>query len=164
MNELITYRLYFDGYTYDQLISKLVEVPVIAFQKFSLVQATIVATSSRSELMVTTTKELEPIRGGAKVAIVVVVNTRVEGLKELVTPNPIPLVILKIGVGVEVILIDTITHASEVFKTLYIVLKDTLVVERLGFQLVPLVEPIDTIGEQHVNDLTTRIKQVILGD
>jgi hypothetical protein len=108
--------------------------------------------------MVTTTKELEPIRGGAKVAIVVVVNTRVEGLKELVTPNPIPLVILKIGVGVEVILIDTITHASEVFKTLYIVLKDTLVVERLGFQLVPLVEPIDTIGEQHVNDLTTRIK------
>ncbi len=61
MNELVAYRLQFDGYTYDQLISTLIEVPIIVFQKFSLVQATIVATSFRNELVVTTTKELEPI-------------------------------------------------------------------------------------------------------
>jgi hypothetical protein len=34
------------------------------------VQATIIATTSRSELVINTTKELEPIRGGAELAIV----------------------------------------------------------------------------------------------
>jgi hypothetical protein len=64
---------------------------------------------------------------------VVVVNNQVQGLEEPITPKPIPLVILEIGVGVKVILIDTITHASKVFKTLDIILKDTHVVKILGF-------------------------------
>jgi hypothetical protein len=37
-------------------------------------------------------------------------------------------------------------------------------VEELRSQLVLLIEPIDTIGEQHVNDLTAGVKHVVLGD
>jgi hypothetical protein len=42
-------------------------------------------------------------------------------------------------------LIDNITHAFEDFKNL-----DTII-EGLGFQLVPLAEPIDTIGEKLID-------------
>ncbi len=130
-------------------------------------QATTVATSSRNELVVATTEELEPIREGTKLAIVVVVvivNTYVKGLKEHAIPEPIPLVILEIGVGVKVTLINTITHVSKVFKTLNIVLNNAHVVERPWFQLVPLTKPIDTTNEQLVNDLNARVKHVVLGD
>jgi len=58
-------------------------------------------------------------------------------LEKLVTPKPIPLVILKIGVGIDITLINNITHAYEVFKTLDTVLKDTPIIEGLGFQMVP---------------------------
>jgi hypothetical protein len=68
-------------------------------------------------------------------------------LEKPFTPKPIPLVILKIGVGGEVTLIDNITHAFEVFRTLDIILKDTLVTKRPKSQLVPLAEPIDTTSE-----------------
>ncbi len=61
-------------------------------------------------------------------------------------------------------MINTIKHASEVFKILDIILKDTLVDERLGFKLVPLVEPINTTCEQLVDDLITRVKHVVLSD
>ncbi len=37
LNEWVTYWLYFEGYKYDQLTSKLVEVTIIIFQKNSLV-------------------------------------------------------------------------------------------------------------------------------
>jgi hypothetical protein len=37
----------------------------------------------------------------------------------------IPLVILEIGVGIKVTLINNITHASRVFKTPNTILKDT---------------------------------------
>jgi len=47
----------------------LVEVPIIAFQKNSLVQVSTIVTSSWNEPIATTTKELELIRGGAKLAI-----------------------------------------------------------------------------------------------
>jgi hypothetical protein len=57
------------------------------------------------------------------------------------------LVIQKIGVGIEVTLIDNITHAFEDFRTLDIVLKDTLVTKRQKSQPIPLVEPIDTTCE-----------------
>jgi hypothetical protein len=50
-------------------------------------------------------------------------------LEEPITPKPIPLVMPKIRVGVELTLIDTVTHALEVFKTPDIVLNDTHVVE-----------------------------------
>jgi hypothetical protein len=115
--------------------------------------------------MQATTKELEQIQGGAKLTIVVfvvVVNTQVEGLKELVIPKHVLLVIPKIGVGVKVTLIDTITHASKVFKSLKMLLKDTHV-ERPGSQLVLLPKPLDTIGKQLVDDLTTRVKYIITG-
>jgi hypothetical protein len=46
LNELLAYQLHFEGYKYDQLIGKLVEVLVNVFQKFSFVQATTIATSS----------------------------------------------------------------------------------------------------------------------
>jgi hypothetical protein len=62
--------------------------------------------------------------------LVVIVSTHVEGLEELVTLKPVPLIIPKIGVGVKVTLINTITHAFEVFKTPDTISKDTLVVER----------------------------------
>jgi hypothetical protein len=69
-------------------------------------------------------------------------------------------------------LIDNITHAFEVFRTLNIVLKDTHVTERPKSQPVLLVKPIDTIGEQlvdniseqHVDHLIVRVKQIILID
>ncbi len=96
--------------------------------------------------------------------LVVVVSIQVEISKELVTPKLEPLIILEIGVGVEVTLFDIITHAFEVFKTPNIILKDTLAAERLGSRLVILVEPVDTTSEQHVDDLTARVKQIVLGD
>ncbi len=46
LNERIAYWLHFEGYKYDQLTSKLVEVPIIIFQKFSLVQAATIVISS----------------------------------------------------------------------------------------------------------------------
>jgi hypothetical protein len=61
-------------------------------------------------------------------------------------------------------LLDTITHAFEVFKTPYIVLKGTPIAKRSGFKLVLLVEPLDTMGEQHVDDLIARVEHVVLGD
>jgi len=64
----------------------------------------------------------------------------------------------EIGVGVDVTLIDIVTHACEVFKTPNTILKDTPVVESLGFELVPLVELVNTIGEQLANDLTIGVK------
>jgi hypothetical protein len=68
-------------------------------------------------------------------------------LEKIITPKSIPLVILEIGVGIDIILIDNITHAFEVFRTLNTVLMDTPIIEGLRFQLVPLDEPVDTIGE-----------------
>jgi hypothetical protein len=79
-------------------------------------------------------------------------------LQEHVIPKPVPLIIPKIRVGVEVTLINTITHAFEVFKTLDIVLKDTHVVKRLGSQPIILAEHVDTTSEQHVDDLTAIVK------
>jgi hypothetical protein len=68
-------------------------------------------------------------------------------LEKPFTPKPIPLVILKIRVGGEVTLIDNITHAFEVFRSLDIVLKDTFVTKRPKSQPVPLAEPIDITSE-----------------
>jgi hypothetical protein len=61
-------------------------------------------------------------------------------------------------------LIDNITRAFEFFKIWDTILKDTPIAKGPGPQLVPLVEPIYTISEQLVDDLTTRVKHVILGD
>jgi hypothetical protein len=67
------------------------------------------------------------------------------------------LIILKIGVGVEVTLIDIVTHAHEFFKTPNTLLKDTLVTKRPRFQLIALVELVDTTSEQ-LDDLIKRVK------
>ncbi len=93
--------------------------------------------------------------------LVVVVSIQLEELEKLVFPKLVPLAIPKIGVGAHVNLINVVMHASEVFKTPNIILKDTPIVERLGFESIPLAEPIDTIGEQPVDDLVARIEQVI---
>ncbi len=45
MNELVLYRLHFEGYKYDQVIGKLVKVLINVFYKISPMQATIVTTS-----------------------------------------------------------------------------------------------------------------------
>ncbi len=76
-------------------------------------------------------------------------------MEEPITPKLVPLVIPKIGVGEEVTLIDIVTHASNVFRTPNIVLKDTPIVDKPRSKPIPLAEPIDTIGEQHVDDLAT---------
>jgi hypothetical protein len=81
--------------------------------------------------------------------IFVVFNTKVEVLEEPITPKLVPLVLPKIGVGVKVTLIDSVTHASKVFRTLDIVLKDTPIMERLNLQLIHLTVSIDTTCEQH---------------
>jgi hypothetical protein len=149
LNELVTYRLHFEGYKYDQLISKLVEVLVNVLHRGSHVQPVVVATSSWSEHVVTTTEEPKRIRGGAdQLAIVsctlplsiesmevfvIVFNTQVKALEELVILKPIPLILPKIGVGTMIILIDSITHTSEVFRTPNIVLKDICYGETINF-------------------------------
>jgi len=79
-------------------------------------------------------------------------------LEELIIPKPIPLVILEIGVGVEVTLIDIVTHTFEVFKTLDIILKDTLIDEKLKSQPIILAKLINTTGEQLVDDLAIGVK------
>ncbi len=170
MNELVSYWLHFEGYTYDRFNGKLDDVPIIICQPM---QAATPDTNSRSEPIVTTIEELEPIRGGAKLTIVsctlslpiksmevlvVVVSIQVEELEEPVIPKLVPLGIPKIRVGVEVTLINIVTHASKVFKTPNIVLKDTPIVDKPRFESIPLSKPIDTIGEQHVDDLVARIE------
>ncbi len=70
LNELVTCQLQFDGFTFDQLIGKLVEVLVTIFQKFSHVWVVTITISSWNKIVVTTSKELKPIRRGAKLAIV----------------------------------------------------------------------------------------------
>jgi len=70
MNELVVYQLHFESYKYDQVTSKLVEVPINLFQKLSPMQATIVTTSYQNEFVVITNEEPKPIRGGTKMAII----------------------------------------------------------------------------------------------
>jgi hypothetical protein len=141
-------------------------------------QSIIIATSPQVEPIVTTIKKPKPIKGGVELAIVfptlllptklvevhVVSSIQVEVLEEPITPKPIPLTLPKIGVGTKVTLIYSVIHASKVFRTLDTILKETHVMERLDLQLIPLSEPINTIGEQLIDDLATRVKQVVLGD
>jgi len=136
-------------------------------------RSTTVAMSFQSEPIVTTTKEHEPIRGGAKLTIIpctlllpielvkvpiVVFSTQVEVLEKLVTPKLVPLILPNIGVGIKVTLINNVTHAFEVFKTPNTILKDTFVMERLDLQPIPLVELVDTTSEELVDDLATKVK------
>jgi len=79
-------------------------------------------------------------------------------LEESIIPKPIPLIIPEIVIRVHVIFIDTITHAFEVFKTLDIVLKDTLVVERPRFKPTPILELVSIIGEKLVDGSATCVK------
>ncbi len=79
--------------------------------------------------------------------LVVIFNIHVETLEKPIIPKSIPLIIPKIKVGALLTLIDSITHFVEVFRTPYIVLKDTPVTKRSKSQPVPLDEPFDTIGE-----------------
>jgi hypothetical protein len=58
--------------------------------------------------------------------LVVVINIQ----EEHVTPKPIPLVLLEIGIGANVILITSNSHAFEVFRTPNIILKDTPMTKR----------------------------------
>ncbi len=57
LNELVAYRLQFEGYTYDLFNNKVVEVPVTVSQKFSFVWASTTAMSYQSEPVVTTIEE-----------------------------------------------------------------------------------------------------------
>jgi len=116
LNELVTYRLKFEGYMYDWLSAKLVEIPVKVFKKFSPTQLAYTTMGFQSKPIVTTMEKPSLIKGGAKIATIFctlplptktvevpikVVSTQVEELEELITP--FPLVVLEIRVGVEVI-------------------------------------------------------------
>ncbi len=82
-------------------------------------------------------------------------------MEKHVTPKHVPLTIQNIKVGAEVTLIDTVTYASKVFSTQDLVLKDTPIAKKPRSKLVPLAEPVDTIGEQHVDDLVVGVEQVV---
>ncbi len=138
-----------------------------------------IATSFWSEHVVTTIEEPKPIKGRADLAIVscilffptkfvevlvVIVSIQVEELEKLITPKFVPLAITEIGVGVEDTLINIVTHACKVFRTLDTVLMDTCVTKRAWSKLVPLVEPVDTISEQPIDDLIIGVEYVVLGD
>lgn len=125
LNKLVTYWLKFEGYTYDWLSTKLVEILAEISQRILPMQPTFALLSSRFELVTNTTKEPIPIRGGVKITTVsytffmptklvevcvVVVSTHVEELEEHVTPKLVPSAIPQIGVGVEITLINIITH------------------------------------------------------
>jgi len=90
--------------------------------------------------------------------LIVIVTIHVKRFKKSITPKLVPLIIPKIWVGVEVTLVDTMTHAYKVLKTSDIVPKSTHVAKRPGLEFDPLAKPVDTIGEQFVDDLATRVK------
>ncbi len=85
-------------------------------------------------------------------------------MEEHVTPKHVPFILLEIGVGTKVMLIDNVTHAFEVFRTPDIVLKDTPIMERPYPHPIALVELVDTIGEQPADDLAVGVKHVVMGD
>jgi hypothetical protein len=136
------------------------------------------AISFWSKPIVTTNEELEPIKGRTELAIVpytlflpiepmemhVVFSTHVKVLEEPITPKPVPLILPEIRVGIEVMLIDNVIHASKVLRTPDIVLKETPVMERPNHHPILLVELVDTIGEQLLDDLAARVKDVVMGD
>jgi len=68
-------------------------------------------------------------------------------LEEFVTPKHVPLVLLEIGIGIVVTVIDSVIHASKVSKIMNTILEDTLVMDRPNFRLIHLVELIDTTCE-----------------
>jgi len=124
-----------------------------------------VATNFQSEPIVTIVEEHEPITGGVELPIilytlplpikltevhVVVFSTHVKVLGEFVVPKPIPLVLPKFKVGVEVTLIG-------VLKTLDTMLKDTPIMERPYFQQIHLVKPDDTIGKQPIDTTSEQL-------
>jgi hypothetical protein len=141
MNELVAYKLKFQGYKYDWLITKLIETFVEVFQKKIPMQPLLVAMNSQDEPVAMTTKIPTHMKGGTKVVITsyilsllptkpieapyIVVSVKVANLQIPLTPKPVPLSIPHVGVGVKVIMIDTTLHASKVFRTPKVVLKDT---------------------------------------
>ncbi len=61
LNELVAYWLHFEGYKYDQLTSKLVEIHVDVFKKSSPLQSIVVAISSQANLLLPSLKNLNPL-------------------------------------------------------------------------------------------------------
>ncbi len=61
---------------------------------------------------------------------IVIVSIQVKALEEHVTPKPIPLIILDIGLGTRVTLINNVTHASKVCKTPNTTPKDTPIIKK----------------------------------
>ncbi len=102
---------------------------------------------------------IEPIE-----APFIVVNVEVVDLQIHVTPKSIPLTILQIGVGVKVIMIDIGLHACEIFRTLEVMLKDTLIIEKPKLEPSTLVEFVYASNEKHVDDLTPCVEQIVVGD
>ncbi len=54
-------------------------------------------------------------------------------------------------------MIDSVTHAFEVFKTSDTILKDTPIMERPKFQPIHLVKPVDTIGKQPIDTTSEQL-------
>jgi hypothetical protein len=61
LNELVAHWLHFEGYKYDRITSKLVEVPINVLQKNSHVQATTIITSFWKKCVVTINENLSPL-------------------------------------------------------------------------------------------------------
>lgn len=92
----------------------------------------------------------------------VVFNIHVEVLEEPITPKLVLIVLPKIGIGVKVTLIDSVTHAFEVFSFGY----NTKIYTYYGETISSyhLVAPTDNTCEQHVDDLAVIVKQMVIGD
>ncbi len=134
------------------------------------------------ELVVVIAKIRTQMRGGTKLVImscilfwlpiepietpIVLVSVELAYLHIPITPKHVPLTIPHIEIGVEVNMINIALHPSKVFRTPKVMLRDTYVVNELQFEQNIIVEPIDVLGEKHVDDLTTCVKHVTvaLGD
>jgi hypothetical protein len=58
-------------------------------------------------------------------------------------------------------LIDTITHASKVFRTLDTILKDMPIAKRPRCEHVLLAKPVGTTSDKPINDLAASVKHVV---
>jgi hypothetical protein len=159
LNELVAYKLKFQGYKYVWLITKLIEEPIKVLQKKIPRQPIPTGVSSQDEPIAMTTKIPTHMKGGTKAittsyilsllptklveAHFVAVSAEVADLQIPLSPKLVPLGIPHIGVGAEVTMIDTTLHASKVFRTPGVVLKNTLVIEKLKPKPNTLVEPTD---------------------
>ncbi len=92
------------------------------------------------------------------------VDVKVANLQIPINPKHVPLTIPHIEVGVEVIIINIALHASKVFRTLEVVMKNTFVVNEPQLKPSIIVEFVDVLDEKNVDNLVAFVEHVAIGD